>query len=163
MAWKIFNIGKANAEIERLTAELATANAKVTTPSADASQLADALASNEQISTQLTQANSDLATAKASITSLTTNLEKAQGEVTAVNAALKAACTAINLDISSTLGQTNSAMITALQAGVSSTLAKLNVDPAKVPVAKPTTDVTSLQSPELKGRARFSASVKIQK
>src|SRR5579872_405125 len=127
MAWKIFNIGKANAEVDRLAAEVTRLEkelgvAKAAATGADASQLTDALASNETISAQLVQANADLATSKASISSLTANLEKEQGEVNASGGALKAACTALNLEIKA--GATSLEIISALQGAVSATLAK---------------------------------------
>lgn len=137
MKWKIFNIGKANAEIERLEAELTSA--KAATP--DNTQLTEALASNEEISKQLTQANADLVTAKASVKSLTTQLESAQTDLNGLGGSLKAACGDLKLSVKD--GATNADMITALQNGVSSTLAKLNVKQEDIPGGKATTSQQS--------------------
>lgn len=78
---------------------------------------------------ELTQATSDLATAKLTITNLQT--EKASLET-----ALTAACAAVKIEdgnVEKITAMAPAAKITALQTTVSNTLAKLNVDPAKIP------------------------------
>ncbi len=148
MKFKIFNIGKANAEIERLEKELA---ALKSSPAGDPAQLSEALASNEEISNQLSQANSDLAESRKNVSTLTANLEKSQGEVNAIGGALNAACTSLNLEIKD--GATSAEMISALKNGVSGTLAKLNVEPGKIPAAKPA--VSPEAESKTKSRANF--------
>lgn len=78
MAMKFFQIGKANAEIDRLegelsrvTAELANANANTETVSTEAEKIKTDLTAAQAKITELTQSASDLATAKLSIESLT--------------------------------------------------------------------------------------------
>jgi uncharacterized phage infection (PIP) family protein YhgE len=78
MAFKFFNIGKANEEVSRLegevtriTSDLATANANAEAISTEAEKLkSDLTAANAKIA-ELNQTASDLATAKLSIQSLT--------------------------------------------------------------------------------------------
>ena len=67
MAFKFFNIGKANAEIDRLESELATA--KAGSP-AEATKIAELTKSNEEISTLLENATTDLSAANGTITKL---------------------------------------------------------------------------------------------
>ena len=111
MAWKILNIGKANARIEELEKELAAAK---TAPLGDSSaQLADAVASNEEISKQLETAKADLIVANATIGSLTSKLETAQGEVNALGAAVKTACDSLKISIPA--GTNTAGMIALLQ------------------------------------------------
>ena len=79
MAYKFFNIGKANAEIERLEQELAAA--KAAKPDATISaQLAEALASNETISGQLTAATAESAALKAQVSELTGKVTKLEAD-----------------------------------------------------------------------------------
>lgn len=75
--FKFFNIGKANEEITRLEAELATAKAEAKT----ATDNADEVVKNaEAVATELAQVKSDLATAKTTISSLTARAETAETE-----------------------------------------------------------------------------------
>lgn len=103
---------------------------------------------------ELGQKTADLLTAQQTIGTLTTNLEKAQAEVNTLGGSLKTACTALKLEVKA--DATSGEMITALQAGVSSTLAKLNVDPAKVPAGKAAITPGSPEATK-KTRAEFSA------
>jgi chromosome segregation ATPase len=150
-----FNIGKANSRIAELEKEIA--ELKAAKPADDsAGKLADALASNETISEELTQAKADLATANAA-------LETAQGEVNAAGTALKSACSSLKLKLKD--GATSAEMITALQDSVASTLAKLNVPPSAIPAAKPAataSEAAGKGKTELKGRDRMIASMKIE-
>lgn len=155
MAWKIFNIGKANSEIERLEKEVAALKAAppaVAPPTADATQLAEAIESNSQISKQLEQANTDLATANESLKASKLALEKANTDLSVLGDALKTACSELKLEISQTLGQTPLAMVTALKDGVSSTLAKMNVKQEDIPAGK----ASSSQKPESNKKKNFT-------
>ena len=109
---------------------------------------------------EVTQKTSDLATAQTTIGSLTGNLEKAQGEVNAIGGALKAACSAMKLEIKD--GATSLEMISAMQSGVTGTLAKLQVHAADIPAAAPVKGASPEAKPELKGRARMVAAMKIE-
>jgi chromosome segregation ATPase len=153
--YAFYNIGQANAEITRLNAKIESLE-----KGGDASALADALASNEQISAQLTQANADLATANQNASTLTTNLEKAQGEVNSIGAAIKSACDEMKLEVKA--GATSLEMIAAMKGGVSSTLAKLNVPVAAIPAAAPLNAGGEQPKTELKGRAKMIAAMKIE-
>ena len=89
MAWKFLNIGKANAEIERLEKELAAEQGKVATVTKERDDAKAALESNDSeiaknataVQTELTQVKverdqikSDLASAKTTIATLTAEL-----------------------------------------------------------------------------------------
>lgn len=87
-------------------------------------------------SAELANKTGELATASEKLTSTAKQLEAAQGEVTAINTALKSACTALKLEVKD--GATAAEMIAAMQSGVTSTLAKLQIDPGKVPAGTPT-------------------------
>lgn len=137
MAWKIFNIGKANAEIERLEKELQDAKAG---PAADSKALADALASNETISAQLTSANDQISTLTTEKTDLTDRLEKATSEVNTLGAQLKAAGEKIDGAVK-TLKQevkadaTLADKLVALEQAVTNTLAGMGLAPEAIPSA----------------------------
>ena len=125
--YKFFNIGKANAEIDRLQLALDAANAAK--PDATIStQLQEALASNETISGQLTQANSDLIAAKASIASLT-------AEKTALETNHKTAMTNLEASVADKAAK----RAQEIQAGLGSPAA-----PAVDPAAKPAEGKTGL-------------------
>lgn len=121
---------------DKALAELSADKSKAT-DFALASLSAEIAALKSGAVSELTQANSDLATAKASVASLTANLEKAQGEVNALGGNLKTACTSMGLEAKE--GATSADMITAIQGGVSTTLAKLNIKSSAIPAAKPAT------------------------
>jgi hypothetical protein len=107
MAYKFYNIGKANEEITRLEGLAATHAATIATQAAaiaakpaagpEAGQLAEVLASNVETANSLAQANTDLATARAAITALNLEVASLKGQVTeavasvATEAARKAA------------------------------------------------------------------------
>jgi chromosome segregation ATPase len=75
--YKFFNIGKANAEIERLTAELETVKAESVQSKQHAEEVEKAA---EGIQAALVQAKADLETAKASVSTLTARAEKAESD-----------------------------------------------------------------------------------
>jgi hypothetical protein len=130
MAFKIWNIGKANEEIARLQALVDSKPV-----SSESEQLKEAVSSNDQLSAQLEKANGENEASKLTISTLTASLETAQNQVNAIGGQLKAACIALTLGVKE--GASSAEMITALQTGVTSTLAKLQVDAAKVPAGKP--------------------------
>lgn len=82
-AYKFYNIGKANAEIERLETALAAASA-VKPDAAVAASLAEAVASNETISAELTAANLKITPLESANTDLTAKLTAEQSRVTAL-------------------------------------------------------------------------------
>lgn len=82
MAYKFFNIGKANAEIDRLEAELVTAKESA---KAAAENAAEVEKDAEKVSTELTQARADLATAKQTISTATARAEKAEADLKVAN------------------------------------------------------------------------------
>jgi hypothetical protein len=86
---------------------------------------------------ELASKTGDLAVANEKVIALSGQLEKAQGEVNALGGSLKTACTELNLSVKE--GATSGEMITSLKDGVSSTLAKLNVDSKEIPKGKPAT------------------------
>lgn len=138
--FKFFNIGKANAEIDRLTAE--NAQLKAAKPTDETSQqLADALASNESISAELTKANADLSIANQTATTEKNRADAADKKLSEIGTALKTACAALKLEAKD--GATAAEMISAMQSGVSATLARLQVDPGKVPAGKPATGAST--------------------
>lgn len=85
---------------------------------------------------ELSQKTSDLTTAQQTIGTTQASLDKSIGEVSAVNAQLKAACTALSLEVKD--GATSAEMIAAMQGAVTNTLAKLQVDANKVPAGTAT-------------------------
>ncbi len=84
---------------------------------------------------ELNQKTADLTTAQASITSITSERDNAQNALTAIGTQLKTACTALSLEVKE--GATSTDMVSSLQTAVTATLAKLQVDPSKVPAAVP--------------------------
>lgn len=139
MAWKIFSIGKANAEIDRLEAELAAL--KSAAPAAD-TRVSELTASNEATAAQLTQATADLGTARQTIGTvetlnkdLSTKLSVSEAALGAVRAKLGESVTALKLDVKA--GAAPDEIISAMQAHVSTTLAKLSVDASAIPAALP--------------------------
>lgn len=91
MAYQFFNIGKANARIEDLEKELATAKAA---PGADASKIAELTASNNEISALLEKATADLAAANNQMATMAANHNASITKITAESAALVAAAQA---------------------------------------------------------------------
>jgi predicted nucleic acid-binding Zn-ribbon protein len=86
MAWKFLNIGKANAEIERLQAEVAT----VTKERDDARAAltdnhSETVSAAESLQTNLTAAQADLVTAKASVASLGAQVTKLEADLKVAN------------------------------------------------------------------------------
>lgn len=86
---------------------------------------------------ELANKTGELVTANEKLTSIARQLETAQGEISTINSALKSACAALKLEVKD--GATAAEMISAVQNGVTSTLAKLQVDSSKVPAGTPTT------------------------
>lgn len=116
-----------------------------------------------KIEGELTQLKADLATSKQTISTLQTSLEKAQNEVNAsatsltnFNAKLNEAVTALNLSEIKP-DATSEQKIVALQTAVTSTLAKLQVDPGTVPAAP------AAVSKRKVSRAEFSALSPVEK
>jgi len=92
MAYKFFNIGKANEEIDKLEAAVAKLTAERdaikdndSTIAAEAEKLKTRLASADA---KVVQLDADLATARQSISSLTTERDAARSELATANAAL---------------------------------------------------------------------------
>ena len=113
--YTFFNIGKANAEIDRLNGELSAA--KTSNPG-DAQKLADVLASNEEISKLHQAAVTDLEASRQSISKLTSQLETAQSEVNTIGGAVKTACTALKVAFPATASTTE--MISIMQTSIPS-------------------------------------------
>lgn len=104
---------------------------------------------------ELSAKTGDLATAQERSVSLTTQLEKAQSEVNTLGGLLKSACAAMKLDIKE--GASSADMISAMQGGVASTLAKLNVPNGAVPAGKPAGQGGSSNTGTKMGRKDFEA------
>lgn len=167
MVWKIFNIGKANERITALETEKAAlesqiAALKAAPPAAGDStaQLADALASNATISSALEKANADLAAANQARDLAESRLKEAGESNSQILESAKTACAELKLDVGGL--STATAMIGALKTGVSTTLAKLNVDPKAIPAGKPNDGGGKAEKPALKGLARMAASMRIE-
>lgn len=96
MAYTFFNIGKANAEIERLNAELTAAKA-ATPDAAIQTQLNEALESNNDISAKLSAATAEITSLKASLTQETEKNQKLGADFAAVTSQLNQACTDMNV------------------------------------------------------------------
>jgi len=92
MAWKFLNIGKANAEIERLEKALADEQAKTAALNKERDELKTAAEANdseiarnaEATGKELIQAKADLATAKQSVSTLTTERDDAKAQLATV-------------------------------------------------------------------------------
>jgi len=85
--------------------------------------------------TELTQVQADLATAKQTIGTLEKQVESFSAVESGIKTKLDEATTALKLTIAP--AATHAEKITALQDAVSTTLAKLNVDPKSIPAGKP--------------------------
>jgi chromosome segregation ATPase len=89
MAWKFLNIGKANAEIERLEKEVETAKAEAanakTALETNNSEIAAQL---EKVQGELTAANTSLAARTTELSSAKASLLAAQAEVTTLKATI---------------------------------------------------------------------------
>jgi len=89
MAWKFLNIGKANAEIERLEKELATIKAeRDEARTALESNNSEAVKAAEGFQADLAIARTELEAAKGQVTKLTNDLSAATTELTTVKAEL---------------------------------------------------------------------------
>jgi small-conductance mechanosensitive channel len=130
--FRFFNIGKANAEIERLETELASANSAK--PEDNSAKLQEAVESNETISAELTQSRADLATVRATVETLS-------AEAKVINETIGAALNALKLEPKA--DATSAEKITMLADSVSATLAKLAVSPAVIPGSKADAGVQS--------------------
>ena len=144
MTFKFFNIGKANAEIDRLESELATA--KTAAPKTeDTQKLSDALASNDQISKQLTDAQANVTDLTNRLTTAGTDLSAANGSLTTANASITAAATALRTHLASLPGHadykdggakanaTLAELITAEQNATNAAVASTGVKADKLP------------------------------
>lgn len=91
-AYKFFNIGKANEEIDRLQGQLAALTAENTSLKENVPQVeaaAESLRTDlESTKAKLTQAESDLATARQTISTVTAAKDKAETDLAAANAKL---------------------------------------------------------------------------
>jgi len=85
----------------------------------------------------LSAAQTDLATAKTNLETANTQLAASKAETAAIVTSLKAACKTLSLTVKD--DATAADMITAITAGVTSTLARVQVDAAKIPAGVPTT------------------------
>ena len=138
-----YNIRKANAEIERLKAELATA-AESAKANSDGKEAFEALSkANEELDTKLTQANSDLATAKQTLATTIAAKEKAESDLKAAQAEIAA--------LPQKIKEAASAQAAAI-------VAQTGAAPISgVPTSKPGEQAKE----ELKGKARWDASFKV--
>lgn len=113
MAYKFYNIGKANAEIERLENELKSEKEKVSAlESNEPEALAAAQGELANLKTKLAQTESDLATAKQSIQTVSTERDKLAAKATKLEADLAASTANVDaeasrkaLEITATQGQ----------------------------------------------------------
>lgn len=97
-------------------------------------ELAEALKTSAGLAeaqAQLTQAQADLATAKQTIASLESKANTVSAEAKAVNDAISAALSSLKLETKA--DATSAEKISAIADSVSATLAKLAVDPSKLP------------------------------
>jgi chromosome segregation ATPase len=144
---KFFNIVKANAEIEKLETQVTALTGEVATLKENAPQIeaaAETLRTEKaELSSKLDQAESDLATAKQTISTLTNEKADVAKQLAEANAKLA--------NPGEVIKQTASAQAAAIVASVG--------QPAIA--ATPTTDPAQEQKPELKGRARYDAAIKI--
>ena len=85
---------------------------------------------------ELTTAQNALATANTAKDTAVNEKTNALNQVSAIETALKGACTALSIEVRA--GAQGCELVTQLQTAVTSTLAKLQVDPNKVPAGRPT-------------------------
>jgi chromosome segregation ATPase len=135
MAYQFYNIGKANARIAELEAELATAKAATPDQQLQA-RLDEALASNEDISNQLTAATAENTKLQKSVTELTEAKTSLGSELTAVTSALTLACTQMGVGTDEEVAKlSNADKVAALQKSVTKAVASIGVTPAAIPSA----------------------------
>lgn len=139
MAWKIYSIGKANAEIQRLENELAAAKAA---PQENETKISELAASNELLATELANTRQKLDASEKVITDLTAKLDEAQklattsgADATGINTQLTA--TLANLHIEVPANATPETKFKAIESAVTTTLNKLGVNPQVLPAAAP--------------------------
>jgi chromosome segregation ATPase len=136
MAWKFLNIGKANAEIERLETALAAEQAKVTTLTQERDAAKTALAENDseiaknaaavqteitQVKAERDQAKADLGTAKTTIATLTQERDEAKAKLTDPKGTIQSAATTKAAEITAAQGQPPIAAVPTTAPGQAST------------------------------------------
>jgi len=161
MAWKFLNIGKANAEIERLEKELAAEQGKVATLTKERDDAKAALEANdseiaknaESVQKELTTAKADLTAAQGQVTAITKERDDAKAQLATVTKErdeAKAKLADPKGPIQ-TAAAVKAAEITAGQ-GQATPIA---VSPVATPAAK-------VEAPKLKGLAKVQAAIKAQ-
>ena len=119
--YTFWNIGKANQEIVRLNAKISEIESAK--PEDQSSQLADAVASNEQVSVELNRVSADLAAKETALDQLTTKFNT-------LNTELDSACLAANVTDAPSDGVEK---IKSLQSAVASAIAKIGVSQQEIP------------------------------
>lgn len=130
-----YNIGKANQEINRLAARIAELESAK--PVDQSAALADALASNDEISKQLSDAKSALETAKTNLSDKSAAFDLLTTNYNSLSTELDAACVAAKCEVAE--GATPSEKLASLTGAVSSAIAKTGVNISVLPKASTAT------------------------
>lgn len=130
-----YNIGKANQEINRLAARIAELESAK--PVDQSAALADALASNDEISKQLSDAKSALETAKTNLSAKTSAFDQLTTQYSSLSSALDAACLAAKCEHEKDMSPLD--MVSALTGAVSAAIAKTGVNISVLPKASTAT------------------------
>lgn len=150
-----WNIKKANAEIEARDAKILDLEKQLATRGPDESaRLADAMASNEELSKQFEQVSSDLATAKTTIGEIEAKFRASANLLESNNDAIDKAVSALGLTVDAKAPAAEK--IAAIQTAVSANMAKMNVKAGDIPAGSPVTAKTE----NLTGFARVQAAFK---
>jgi NTP pyrophosphatase (non-canonical NTP hydrolase) len=153
MAYKFYNIGRANAEIGAADAVVDAALTKagiafnvesplaerislLPTHKAEAAELVDALASNDEISTKISAVSAENTKLQASVTELTTAKTNLGSELTAVTSALTVACTQMGVGTDEEVAKlSNPDKVAKLQSSVVKAVAGIGIKPDEIPAA----------------------------
>lgn len=137
MAYQFYNIGKANSRIAELETELAAAKTAAPDQQLQA-RIEEALASNEETSTQLSAVTAENIKLTTSVTELTNAKNSLGSELTAVTSALTLACTQMNVGNDEEIAKlSNAEKVAKLQSAASAAVAKTGVDISQIPSGTP--------------------------
>lgn len=153
MPYQFYNIGKANARISELEAE--NTSLKASTPDQQLQTRVDeAIASNDDISAQLTAATAENTKLKESVTELT-NVKNSLGlEIAAVISALNEACVQMGVGSADAVAAMASAdKIAALKNSVVKATASIGVSSGSIPSASVGTAPSSTNASAYKPKA----------
>ena len=144
MTLPFWNIGKANAEIARQRTENDVLKAAAEKPSVDSANLAEALATNEKLSAEITQLQSDLDVAVQSILTLGASRTEVDAKLSKIHADILAACAALKIEAKA--DSTDAELISAMQTSVTTALSRVGVPVETIPAGS-TNQNGQLQKP----------------